>query len=249
MRLILNQRRVMKMTKSKEPAKYRIIGIEPLTHDTKAFKFELDDDYALEFMPGDHVMIHADIDGQLHKRPYTPSSTPDDAGFFEIIIKLYPNGLLSNYIHSQYVGDEIFIQGPTPGGHFENGMAKKIGMVAGGAGVTPYISIIRTALRRAWKVDMTLLFANKSIDDIILRDEIDGYAAKHSNFKVVYSLDEAPEDWNGHVGHIDDNLLKQHLPEPADDTLIFLCGPPMMEFQLRKAILALGYEKKRLVIP
>ncbi len=176
----------MKKIKTTEPVNYKLSAIEPLTHDTKAFRFDLPEESAFDFLPGDHVMIHAEIDGQMHKRPYTPSSTPDDAGFFEICIKRYSNGLISSYIHDKKIGEEITIQGPTPGGHFEEGMAKRIGMVAGGAGVTPFITIVRTANRRNWDVDMTLLFANRSIDDIILKDEFDKYADEHDNFRVEY---------------------------------------------------------------
>ncbi len=237
------------MIDTDNPKKYKIKSVDSITHDTSAFKFELAEGESLDFLPGDHMMMSAEIEGGKHQRPYTPSSTPDDNGYFEIIIKRYENGLMSSYVHEKSVGDEVILQGPTKGGHFNQGMAKRIGMVAGGAGVTPFISIVRTAIRRNWEVDMTLLFANKSAEDIILKDEFDKYAAEHDNFKIVHTIDEEEEGWNGHVGHIDQDMLKANLPEPGSDTLIFLCGPPMMEFQLRKAVLALGYDKKQLVIP
>jgi len=234
---------------SSDPTNYKIIEIRQITHDTKSFKFELPAQAALDFLPGDHMMMQANINGQDHRRPYTPSSTPDDSGFFEIIIKRYPNGLMSGYVHDKNVGDEILMSGPTKGGHFEPSMAKKIAMIAGGAGVTPMIAIIRTVLRRGYKTDMTLLFANKTEQDIILRDEFENYAAKHNNFKCIFTVDEPASNWHGHSGFIDDSHLKKHLPPPEDNPLIFLCGPPMMEYKLRETILKLGYEKSRLVIP
>ena len=239
----------MEKLKSMGPVKYKIIGIEQITHDTKSFKFGLPDDTALDFLPGDHMMMHAEIHDQVHKRPYTPASTPDDVGFFELVIKVYPNGLLSNYMFDKYVGEEVFLEGPTVGGHFQQGMADKIAMVAGGAGITPMIAIIRTAIRRKWAVDMTLLYANKTVNDIILRDEFENYAAAHDNFHLTLAVDEPAAGFAGHVGFIDDDLLKKSLPPVEDDPLIFLCGPPMMEYKLREKILALGYPKKRLVIP
>ena len=111
------------------------------------------------------------------------------------------------------------------------------------------ISIIRTAIRRKWNVDMTLIFANKSVDDIILHKEFEDYAADHDNFKAVFAIDEPADGFTGHVGYIDDDLLKQYLPPVGDDPLIFLCGPPAMEYKLREKILAFGYPKKRLIIP
>jgi len=235
--------------KSVEPIGYKIIEIQQITHDTKSFKFELPAQAKLDFLPGDHMMMQANINGQDHRRPYTPSSTPDDNGFFEFIIKRYPNGLMSGFIHEKKVGDEILLVGPTKGGHFEPSMADKIAMIAGGAGVTPMIAIIRTILRRGYKTDMTMLFANKTEQDIILRNEFENYATDNINFRCVFTVDEPSPDWRGHSGFIDESHLEKHLPPPADNPLIFLCGPPMMEYKLRETVLKLGYEKSRLVIP
>jgi NAD(P)H-flavin reductase len=66
---------------------------------------------------------------------------------------------------------------------------------------------------------------------------------------VLFALDEAPPDWPGHAGHIDSDLLTKYLPPPNAESLLFLCGPPMMEFKIREALLKLGYGKKQIVIP
>ncbi len=66
---------------------------------------------------------------------------------------------------------------------------------------------------------------------------------------IISALNMAPDKWPGRVGHIDEAMMRETLPSPDDDTMVFLCGPPMMEFQLRKTLLAIGYDKKRLVIP
>jgi cytochrome-b5 reductase len=239
----------MSKFKSAEPTKYKITKIDQITHDTKAFRFELPENSSLDFLPGDHMMIQAEINGQTHRRPYTPSSTPDDIGYFEMIIKKYPTGLVSGYIHGKNVGDMVILEGPTSGGHFQQGMADKIAMIAGGAGITPMISIIRTAIRRGYGTDMLLIFANKSEQDIILRDELEKYASENDKFGCKLVLDQAPDNWTGHTGYIDEAFLKAHLPSPDDNPLIFLCGPPMMEYKLKQAILAIGYEKSRIVVP
>ena len=111
------------------------------------------------------------------------------------------------------------------------------------------IAIIRTVLRRSYKTDMTLLFANKTEQDIILRDEFESYSAMYDNFRCVFTVDKPTPDWRGHSGFIDESHLKKYLPPPDDNPLIFLCGPPMMEYKLRETILKLGYEKSSLLIP
>ena len=96
--------------------------------------------------------------------------------------------------------------------------------------------------------------ADNRLKDLVIRrpvdlDEFEKLAGENDNFRVEFMVDSAPADWTGHVGHIDENFMARHLPGPSDDTLIFLCGPPMMEHKLREKILSLGHEKKRLIIP
>ena len=190
----------MEKIKSEQPAPYTLTEIEPLTHDTSAFRFRLPEKAALDFLPGDHLMMHANINGQDQVRPYTPSSTPADTGFFEVIIKRYPEGLMSNYIHSRKAGDEVLFAGPVTGGHFEKGLADNIAMIAGGAGITPMISIIRTVIRSDYDVGLRLIFANKTERDIILRREFADFAGRHDNFECVFTLSSPPAGWTGPSG-------------------------------------------------
>ena len=225
------------------------MNIDSITHDTNAFRFELPAGIALDFLPGDHLMMHADIGGADVTRPYTPTSTPDDRGFFELIVKRYPTGNISRYLHSCKVGDEVLLEGPYVGGNFVEGMAQAVGLVAGGAGITPMISIIRTALRRGYPVNVHLLYANKTEKDIILREEFEGYTHAHNSFRCTFTLDNPPTQWKGATGFISEDMLRQFLPDPRDSTVVFLCGPPMMEFKVRQALLSLGYNKKQIIIP
>jgi cytochrome-b5 reductase len=170
-------------------------------------------------------------------------------GYFELIIKRYPDGLVSGFMHDRKPGDDVWMSGPHEGGHFRAGMAKKIGMVAGGTGITPMISIIRTILKQGIDVDVSLLFANKTVDDIILKDELDHYADQHGNFRRYYIVDKAPEGWEMGTGRIDSRLMKDRLPEPSDDTVIFTCGPPMMQLDLKKKLIEIGHDKDRIIFP
>ncbi|NLI15084.1 MAG: cytochrome-b5 reductase [candidate division Zixibacteria bacterium] len=239
----------MEKIKTDLPVPYTIIEIAPVTHDTKAFRFALPENASLDMMPGDHLHAHLEIDGNQISRPYTPVSTPDDIGFFELIIKRYPNGIMSRYLHTRGVGDTVKLSGPFIGGHYRPGMAKKIGMIAGGAGITPMITIIRTIIRNRHNVQLSLIYANKSENDIILREELEKYAVDFPNFRMLLALDQPPINWSGHSGFIDSELLALYLPLPDTESVIFLSGPPMMEFKIREALLKLGHDKKRIVIP
>jgi len=130
-----------------------------------------------------------DEDGKVVARPYTPTSLNDEKGKFEILIKSYPQGKVSSFLHSLKVGDSIEVKGPFPKIKYTPNMKKKIGMVAGGTGITPMLQIIKEVLKNPDdKTEISLIFANNGEDDILLKELLDGYAAKHKNFKVTYVL-------------------------------------------------------------
>ncbi len=228
---------------------YKIIEKGSVTHDTSRFIFELPHDARFDFLPGDHINVYPDKSDLLEFRPYTPTSTPDDSGHFELIIKHYQDGMVSKYMNGRGEGDEIAVSGPHAGRHFAEGMAGKVGMAAGGTGITPMIAMIRTILRRGLDVEISLLFANKSVDDIILKDEFDRYAAEKENFSRYYIVDKPPDGWHMGTGRINSDLMKEKLPAPSDETVIFLCGPPLMQLDLRKKLIELGHQKEKILIP
>ena len=104
----------MLKVKTDSPVAYTITEIAPITHDTKAFRFSLPENTALDMLPGDHLHVHFDLDGEEITRPYTPASTPDDTGFFELIVKRYPTGIMSSYLHKRNVGESVMMSGPFP---------------------------------------------------------------------------------------------------------------------------------------
>jgi cytochrome-b5 reductase len=229
--------------------KYKIIDKQPVTHDASRFRFELQEGVEFDYLPGDHMKIYPDPGNPLEFKPYTPTTTPDIKGYFELIIKHYPDGKVSGYMKDRNKGDLVGMSGPHTGGHFADGMAKKVGMVAGGTGITPMISIIRSILKRGLEVEISLLFANKSVDDIILKDEFDEFSDKHDNFKRYYVVDKAPEGWEMSEGHITKEMMSERLFAPSDATVIFVCGPPMMQINMKKYLIELGHKKEKVIFP
>lgn len=171
--------------KTTTPSPYPLTAIRIDTYDTKTFRFGLPADATLVMLPGDHLYIHATINGKSVKRPYTPSSLPGTAGFFDLTVKCYETGIISKYLHDQRVGDTVLMSGPYQGGHWVDGMAKKVGFVAGGTGITPMISIIRWILTKGLDAELFLVFANKTEADIIFRDEWERDGPRASEFPLL----------------------------------------------------------------
>ena len=237
------------LIKTKAPSPYELTAIRRDTHDTKTFCFALPDDAALDMLPGDHLYVHATIDGKEVKRPYTPSSMPGTTGYFDLTVKRYESGTISRYLHDLDVGDTVLMSGPNPGGHWVDGMAKKVGLVAGGTGITPMISIIRWILGKSLGVELYLVFANKTEADIIFHDEWEGDMREHANFHCYHVLEQPPKGWSQGNGRVTEDILRRHLPSPGRDSVIFLCGPPAMVDALEAILKTIGHSEQAIVFP
>lgn len=235
--------------KTTVPVPYKLIQIEPDTHDTKTFRFELPADATLDMLPGDFLYVHATLNGKTVKRAYTPSSLPGVTGYFDLTIKRYETGLVSRYLHDRHIGDTVLISGPNPGGHWVDGMASRVGFVAGGTGITPMIAIIRWILSQQIKAELFLIFANKTEGDIILRREWDRYVQEFPHFHCYHLLEHPPAGWQQGIGRVTPEVLRHHLPPPGPETRVFVCGPPPMVDAVEAMLLELGYPQQAIILP
>jgi cytochrome-b5 reductase len=122
-------------------------------------------------------------------------------------------------------------------------------MVAGGTGITPMYQLIRAICENDTDTtEVSLIYANRSEADILLREELERFARQYpKNFKLWYLLDSAPEGWTYGTGYVDQNVLTAQLPAPSPDTKMMLCGPPGMVNATKKNLVAMGFEKPGVV--
>ena len=184
-------------------------------------------------------------------RSYTPISSDEDKGYFDLMIKSYPQGNISAHMTTLNIGDTMKVRGPKGAMVYRENMCKRIGMIAGGTGITPMLQVIRAINRMRPKnggsdrTKVDLIFANVNPDDILLKEEIDKVDREDADFSVYYVLNNPPEKWNGGVGFVTADMIKEKLPAPSPDMKILICGPPPMVSALKKATESLGYTKAR----
>eukprot|EP01111_Echinosteliopsis_oligospora_P000901 TRINITY_DN1112_c0_g1_i1.p1 TRINITY_DN1112_c0_g1~~TRINITY_DN1112_c0_g1_i1.p1 ORF type:complete len:262 (+),score=105.12 TRINITY_DN1112_c0_g1_i1:84-869(+) len=191
---------------------------------------------------GQHMSIKAVIDGKVVCRSYTPVSSDEDKGYFDLIIKVYDKGAMSQYIDKLKPGETIEVRGPKGQFTYTPNMHKKIGMLAGGTGITPMLQVVRAILKNPEdKTEVRLIFANVNEEDILLKKELDELAAKHPHFKVLYVLNNPPEGWKGGVGFVNQDHMREHLPPAHSDNKIVMCGPAPMNKAMESHLKSLGY--------
>jgi len=212
---------------------FKLQEVIPVTHDSKIFRFALPTSHHELGLPVASCLVTKTdgSDGKPVVRPYTPISTEHQKGHFDLLVKMYETGNMSKHIHSLKVGDQLEVKGPIPKLPYTPNMKKQIGMLAGGTGITPMYQVLQKILDNPKdNTEVTLVFCNKTKDDILLKQELDSLAAKHPNrFKVHYLIDTPPKDgsqWTGGVGFINQEVVKQTMPPPSPDSLVLVCGPP-----------------------
>ncbi|XP_031272989.1 nitrate reductase [NAD(P)H]-like [Pistacia vera] len=238
-----------------------------ISHDVRLFRFALpSEDQVLGLPVGKHIFICATIDDKLCMRAYTPTTSVDEVGHFDLVVKIYfkgvhprfPNGgLMSQHLDSLPLGSVLDVKGPL--GHIEytgrgnflvHGkpkFAKKLAMLAGGTGITPIYQVVQAILKDPEdETEMYVVYANRTEDDILLKEELDEWAKKYDRFKVWYVVQESiREGWQYSVGFITEDIMREHVPEGSDDVLALACGPPpMIQFAVQPNLEKMNYDIK-----
>jgi cytochrome-b5 reductase len=197
---------------------------------------------------GQHISVGAYLDPTKKDpsmRSYTPISSDNDSGFFDLLIKSYPQGNISRYVAGLKIGQTMKVKGPKGAMVYTPNMVRHFGMIAGGTGITPMLQVIRAVIRgrvEGDKTEIDLIFANVNQEDILLKEDLDALAREDAKFRIHYVLNNAPEGWKGGVGFVTPQMIKELLPAPAKDVKILLCGPPPMIQAMKTAVVGLGFD-------
>lgn len=201
------------------------------------------------FGAGKYLTVFETIEGMPVTRAYSISSSPKDSlkGQYVLTIKLVEGGLMSRYIFDNWeVGTKVEVSAPA--GNFEYQPlrdAKNVICLAGGSGITPFISMANAICDGDEDFNMILLYGSRNSDCILFKDELEELEKKCDKIKVVHVLSEA----KGRVkkgtekGFITAELIKKYAPE-NETYSVFLCGPQQMYEFVDKELEKLELPKK-----
>lgn len=188
-----------------------------ISHNVTIYRFALPRPTDILGLPiGQHISLAATIEGQPKEvvRSYTPISSDNEAGYFDLLVKAYPQGNISKYLTSLEVGQTMKVRGPKGAMVYTPNMCRHIGMIAGGTGITPMLQIIKAIIRNRPRnggndtTQVDLIFANVNPDDILLKEELETLIAEDDGFRVYYVLNNPPEGWTGGVGFVTPDMIK-----------------------------------------
>ena len=170
---------------------------------------------------------------KITAHPFSFSSTSEVAdGRVGMTIKNL--GDFTSAIPKVRVGQRVYIDGPY--GAFTIGNPADIHvLVAGGVGITPMMSMIRTLADRGDTRPVILLYGGKEWDSLIFREELEAIKTR-LKLSVIYVLEQPPEGWTGEKGFITAEVFKRHLPPPFTQHEYFICGPDVMMDAIEQAL-------------
>ncbi|KAG9743085.1 ferredoxin reductase-like protein, partial [Aureobasidium melanogenum] len=165
-----------------------------VNHDTKELKFKVPGDGAISGLsPVSSLLTRHTAAGSWFPtfRPYTPISTPDSP-YITLLVKQYPNGRASTYLHSLAPGQTLNVKA-IPEFSYKPNQHKHLVLVAGGAGITPMFQALRSVLDNPEdKTRVSLIYANKTESDILMKKELDALATQHSDrFTTTYVVNDS----------------------------------------------------------
>ena len=241
----------------------RVVEIIQETPTTKTFRCERSDGPLPPFRPGQYVNLFVDVDGVLTSRPYSisspPSSPPPAGGLLDLTVRDKPGGFVAPYLlHEVQVGDELETTGPQ--GYFYHEPlidGDDLVFLAGGSGITPFMSIIRDALRGHRReqaaldratLKIHLLYGSRVPEDVIYGDEMAELAAGHPGFDYTLVISEPQGDRKGRpyvTGFLDADLIREQVGA-VTGKMFYICGPQVMYDFCLAALEELGVPPRKI---
>jgi predicted ferric reductase len=186
------------------------------------------------FQPGQFAWLTAWVSPfAIEEHPFSFSSSAEQAGRMSFTIKEL--GDFTRRVRDLVPGQAVYLDGPYGAFSPDRHPAPGYVLIAGGVGITPMMSILRTYADRGDRRPILLFYANKTWEDAIFREEIDTLQQRLP-LTVVHVLEQPPEGWSGEQGFVTAELLDSRLPAERRVLEHFICGPDPMRLAVERAL-------------
>jgi predicted ferric reductase len=218
---------------------YQVVQVVQETHDTWSLHFE---GRRIDYQPGQFLMVWLIRSGRVSEpHPFTIASSPTED---RLSISVKSVGDFTSTIGDTKPTDRAYIDAPYGAFSFLNQDAHSLVFIAGGIGITPFMSMLRYIADNGLDRNVLLIWGNKAERDIAFREELNNMVAEMPSLRVVHVMSNQ-DDWPGEKGHVDAKFLDKHIRD-VDNPQIFVCGPPVMMTKVIGALRELGVPKQRI---
>ena len=208
----------------------KIKEIIPRAYNVKSFRLEVGQN--IDYKAGQFLCVSLKTEKEC-KRYLSISSSPTEKGYIEFTKKITQSEF-SRVLNTLNVGSSLIIQYPFGKFTLDDPYAK-IAFLSGGIGITPIRSIAKFVVDEKLDTDMVLVYANRSIKDIIFKEDFDMMQKQHPKLRVAHVLCESAPGFKCVVGLINAQVIKNEIPD-YPQRKFYICGPPAMVEAMQKIL-------------
>ena len=219
----------------------KIDEIIPRTYDVNSYRFARPPELA--YKPGQFFFVTIKQGDKELTHHFSFSTSPTEKDFFEFTKKLTDHEY-SVALKAAKAGAWAKIDASYGEFTFE-GEYPKIALLAGGIGITPFISICKYATDKRLNTKITLFYGCRTENDTAFKQELEQMQEENKNLKIVFIVNEATPQWKGAVGLIAAEMIQKELPDYMEN-MFYLCGPQPMVSAMEKLMDSIGVQKEKL---
>jgi ferredoxin-NADP reductase len=213
------------------------------THNVRSFRFPRPPSFS--YKPGQFMLVTVRSGQERMRKPFSISSSPTEAEFIEFTKKLTDHPFSTALMNAK-IGDWASIDGPYGNFTFE-GEFEEVSMLSGGVGITPLRSICKYCTDTSSRARITLLYGNRTEEDIVFQKELEEMQAQNKNLRVVFTVDEAGPGWSGKTGIIDEAMIQDEVPNYLKN-VFYVCGPPAMVVAILEVLGKMGISRRQVKV-
>lgn len=225
----------------------RVADVIQETPSTRTLRLIAEDRSLPPFQAGQYIALFVEIGNIRTSRPYSISSPPNQRGYYDVTVQRVPEGMVSNHLVDDVkAGDVITTSGPcgefchNPIFHFPHMV-----LIAGGSGVTPFMSMVREAVECRLDRTIVLFYGNRDLESAVSNEEFQQYDQRISDFHYIPVFENPPPGYTGRTGLITGDLIREALGDLEEKTF-YVCGPQAMYDFCLPELARLGIPRKRL---
>uniref|UniRef100_A0A8D0HEM2 NADH-cytochrome b5 reductase n=1 Tax=Sphenodon punctatus TaxID=8508 RepID=A0A8D0HEM2_SPHPU len=230
---------------------FKICSVEQLTEDTYQYKFELLGNCSLGLSLGQHIVLRGTVNGLEVQRAYTPISPVTAQGYFEVLIKCYEAGLMSQYLKSWKEGELVSWRGPFGGFPYRPNQYGELLMLASGTGIAPMLPILQHVTENEDdETFLTLVGCFRTFKNIYMKTFLQDQS-RYWNVRTIFvlsqelSLENLPWSYreNTYTGRINKSLITNLMNSCRRKPFVLICGSVAFNEEMSRCLKAVGLEE------
>jgi len=234
---ILIYKVVMRIRIRRNP--FKVSKLLQETHDIWSLFFE---GKHKNYKPGQFLTVSLVREGKVSEsHPFTISSSPTSD---KLSISVKSVGDFTSTIKDTKISDSAYIDEPYGMLSFLNYDARNLVFIAGGIGITPFMSMLRYIYDKKLERNIILIWGNKTSGDIVFKQELEKIESEMPSLKIIHIMSKQ-DDWQGEKGFVDAEKIRKYVSDLVSSQF-FVCGPPVMMNIVIKALKGLGIPKRRI---